>query len=378
MTGLGQTLATLARRSLDSAQSGVRGTARMVACEIAPNPGALKMLIHVPAGLLPGAPLVVVLHGCTQGGEAYAEGAGWLTLADRFGFVVLCPEQTAANNPNRCFNWFQTGDTTRDAGEAASIAAMTRKAVADNAIDPERVFVTGLSAGGAMTAAMLATYPELFAAGAVVAGLPHGAAANMSEAFGAMAKPKARESAAWGEKVRTASDYAGRWPRISIWHGTADTTVRPASADALVQQWTNVHGLTGAPHKARTPQGRVFEVWMSPSGEPLVENHRIPGLAHGTPLKTQGPDGVGTAGPFLLDVGISSSLEIALGWGIAEAEAGSKPASVTDSDGSSAHGSAAGNHRRSSQPAPDGTAPQRPNAVTSVIENALRAAGLMR
>ena len=349
----------------------------MTAGAIAPNPGALKMLIHVPTGLAPGAPLVVVLHGCTQGGEAYAEGAGWLTLADRFGFVVLCPEQTAANNPNRCFNWFQTGDTTRDAGEAASIAAMTRKAIADHAIDPDRVFVTGLSAGGAMTAAMLATYPELFAGGAVVAGLPHGAASNMSEAFGAMMNPKALDGDVWGEKVRAASDHAGPWPRISIWHGTADATVRPASADALVQQWTDVHGLTGAPHKARTPQGRVFEVWMSPSGEPLVENHRIPGLAHGTPLKTQGPDGVGTAGPFLLDVGISSSLEIAMGWGIAEVGAESRPASVTDSDVAPARRSA-GHHRRSSQTAPDGPAPQRANAVTSVIENALKAAGLMR
>ena len=377
MTGLGHTLATLARRRLDPVQAGGRGPARMVACEFAPNPGALKMLIHVPAGLAPGAPLVVVLHGCTQGGEAYAEGAGWLTLADRFGFVVLCPEQTAANNPNRCFNWFQTGDTTRDAGEAASIATMTRQAIADHAIDPDRVFVTGLSAGGAMTAVLLATYPERFAGGAVVAGLPHGAAANMSEAFVAMMNPKARDSATWGEKVRAASDHAGPWPRISIWHGTADATVRPASADALVQQWTDVHGLTGAPHKARTPQGRVFEVWMSPSGEPLVENHRIPGLAHGTPLKTQGPDGVGTAGPFLLDVGISSSLEIAMGWGIAEAEAGSRPASVTVSDVASARRDA-GHHRRSSQTAPDGPAPQRANGVTSVIENALRAAGLMR
>ena len=350
----------------------------MTAGAIAPNPGALKMLIHVPTGLAPGAPLVVVLHGCTQGGEAYAEGAGWLTLADRFGFVVLCPEQTAANNPNRCFNWFQTGDTIRDAGEAASIAAMARKAIADHAIDPDRVFVTGLSAGGAMTAAMLATYPELFAGGAVVAGLPHGAAANMSEAFGAMMNPKALDGDVWGEKVRAASDHAGPWPRISIWHGTADATVRPASADALVQQWTDVHGLGGDPQKARTPQGRVFEVWMSPSGEPLVENHRIPGLAHGTPLRTQGPDGVGTAGPFLLDVGVSSSLEIAMGWGIAQDAAGSRPVLDTGPGAAHARGSEAGHPRRSSQTTGNAPAPQRANGVSSVIENALRAAGLMR
>jgi feruloyl esterase len=318
---------------------------------------------------------VVVLHGCTQTGEAYAEGAGWLSLADQFGFVVLCPEQATGNNPNRCFNWFQAEDTTRDRGEVASIAAMTRQVIADHGIDPARVFVTGLSAGGAMTAALLASYPDLFAGGAIIAGLPFGAANTLSEAMGAMMQPRARSHSVWGDKVRHASAHTGPWPSVSVWHGEADTTVRPASADALVQQWTDVHGLTGAPQRARTPDGRVFDVWLSPTGQSLVENHRIPGLPHGTPIKTGGHAGVGTSGPFLIDIGISSSLEIAMSWGIADGVA----ASVSEPG------------PREQTPEPSRTVPRHPPAkaptrhrpssgdgVTSVIEKALRSAGLMR
>lgn len=376
MTSLGQTVAALTRRRRESARSASARNLRMTAVEVSPNPGGLRMLVHVPDGITPGAPLVVVLHGCTQTGEAYAEGAGWLSLADRFGFVVLCPEQVTANNPNRCFNWFQAEDTARGSGEVASIAAMTRQVIDDHGLDPDRVFVTGLSAGGAMTAALLASYPDLFAGGAIIAGLPFGAANTLSEAMGAMMQPKARASGVWGDKVRQASPHPGPWPSVSIWHGDADATVRPASADALIQQWTDVHGLTGAPQKARTPDGRLFDVWLSSTGQPLVENHRIPGLSHGTPVKADGPDGVGVAGPYLIDIGISSSLEIALGWGIAQGNprqpSGAAPIIQTSDTPprTAPKAQSAGSRARSPLPREEG--------IKSVIENALRAAGLMR
>lgn len=124
-----------------------------------PNPGDLRMKLFLPESLSAGAPLVVVLHGCTQTAAGYADVAGWIALASELRFAVLCPEQTRANNANLCFNWFQPGDTTRGAGEAASIHAMVQWALGAHDLDPSRVFVTGLSAGGAMTAVMLATYP---------------------------------------------------------------------------------------------------------------------------------------------------------------------------------------------------------------------------
>ena len=115
--------------------------------------------------------LVVVLHGCGQTAAGYDFGTGWSTLAKRYGFALLMPEQQGSNNANTCFNWFNQGDVARGRGEAASIRQMIARMVADQKIDLHRIYITGLSAGGAMTSAMLAVYPEVFAGGAIVAGL---------------------------------------------------------------------------------------------------------------------------------------------------------------------------------------------------------------
>src|ERR1700677_3699822 len=154
--------------------------------EFGSNPGALRARIFVPSSLTKDAPLVVVLHGCTQTAAAYDHGSGWSQLAEREGFALLFPEQQRANNPNLCFNWFVPGDIRRDGGEALSICQMIDAVLATYRLDRSRIFVTGLSAGGAMASAMLATYPELFAGGAIIAGLPHGSARSVQQAFDAM------------------------------------------------------------------------------------------------------------------------------------------------------------------------------------------------
>jgi poly(hydroxyalkanoate) depolymerase family esterase len=142
------------------------------------NPGDLRMFSFAPVNLQPGAGLVVVLHGCGQTAAGYDLGAGWSTLAKRFGFALLMPQQQPSNNAQACFNWFNPEDTTRDSGEACSIRQMIAQMVRDYKINQRRIFVTGLSAGGAMTSVMLATYPEVFAGGAVIAGLPYGVATH--------------------------------------------------------------------------------------------------------------------------------------------------------------------------------------------------------
>jgi feruloyl esterase len=283
------------------------------------NPGNLGMLTYVPQRLAASPALVVVLHGCTQTPESYNDGAGWSDLADRHGFVLLFPEQTGANNPKSCFSWFLPEDTARGSGEALSIRQMIERAVQDHGIERSRIFVTGLSAGGAMAAALLATYPELFAAGSIIAGLPYGAAKNVQEALECMFQGRTRSAREWGDLVRAASSHRGDWPRISIWHGAGDHIVKPGNATELVKQWTDLHGLSSLPGERSLVAGHWREVWRDASGREVVESFAIEGMGHGTPLAVgHGEMEGGAAGPFMLDVGLSSSHHIARFFGLLE------------------------------------------------------------
>src|SRR5262249_47456843 len=138
------------------------------------NPGNVRMFVYVPHNLARNPALVVALHGCNQSAAIYDHGSGWSTLAEELGFLLVYPEQQRANNPQGCFSWFVPGDVARDQGEVLSIRQIIQHASIKFGVDPRRVFITGLSAGGAMTSAMLATYPEVFSAGAIIAGLPYG------------------------------------------------------------------------------------------------------------------------------------------------------------------------------------------------------------
>jgi poly(hydroxyalkanoate) depolymerase family esterase len=283
--------------------------------EFGSNPGALRMFKYVPASAQ--SALVVVLHGSSQTAASYDLGAGWSTLADRYRFVLLLPQQQISNNPNNGFNWFLAGDIERGRGEALSICQMIETMIIAHRIDCRRVFITGLSAGGAMACVMLATYPELFAAGAIVAGLPFGTAANLNEALESMVRVRARSSRQWGDLVRRASRHRGPWPRVSVWHGGADAVVRPENADQIVKQWINVHGLDHEPTREEIIDGYPRRVWRDRMGNDVVESYTIAGMPHGVPLATgSGENHCGAAGPFLLDVGISSSYHIAKFWGL--------------------------------------------------------------
>jgi len=319
---LGQTISTLARyrrhwSTLLQSTAAKRAPAGMPThltelTGFGSNPGALRMFTYVPEKLGRAPALVVVLHGCTQSAASYDLGAGWSTLADRYGFVLLLPEQTSANNPKTCFNWFLPGDARRDRGEALSIRQMIEKTIGAHGIDRKRVYVTGLSAGGAMAAVMLATYPEVFAAGAIIAGLPYGTAGNVQEAFESMFQGRPRSATEWGDKVRDASRHTGPWPRVSVWHGDRDETVKPVNADALAAQWRDVHGIDGAAMET-TIDGYPRKVWRR-DGVDVIECYTITGLAHGTPLATKAHGG--KAGPFMLEAGISSSYRIAVFFGL--------------------------------------------------------------
>lgn len=288
------------------------------------NPGQLRMFKYVPAGLAPGRPLVVALHGCTQQATGYDDETGWIALADRHRFALLFPQETI--NLARCFRWFDPAHNRRDQGEALSVRQMVGKMIADHRLDSARVYVTGLSAGGAMTAVLLAAYPELFAGGAIIAGIPYRCAGNEQEAqnsCGLFGRPLAPEKdmtpRQWGDLVRAASGHRGPFPRVSLWHGSRDATVNPVDLDELMEQWTDAHGIDQTPDMERMESGHVNRRYQDGGGRVLVETWLVNGLGHGTPIHPgNGEEHCGKAGPFVLAAGICSSVHILRFWGVGQ------------------------------------------------------------
>jgi feruloyl esterase len=254
--------------------------------EFGSNPGQLAMFVYLPASVLPGAPLVVLLHGCGQTAARFVADTGWIGFAERFGTPLVLPEQSSENNRGRCFNWFRPLHVRRGFGEALSIRQMVGTAVERFAADGNRVFIAGLSAGGAMAAASLAAYPDVYAGGAIVAGLPVGAATSTTEALTRMAEAgPQRPRGGWAQQVRAAgpAGYSGPWPRVSIWHGSADDVVDPANARLLAEQWSELHQFD-AGDMSIEPNGSRRVVWGDPA-RPAVEQWTLPDMPHVWPAE---------------------------------------------------------------------------------------------
>ena len=274
------------------------------------NPGNLQMFRYVPAGLPAGRPVVVALHGCTQNATGYGTATGWTQLADRWKFTVVAAQQKSQNNANSCFNWFEPGDTRRGAGEALSIKQMVDRAKQDNGATS--AYVSGLSAGGAMTAVMLATYPDVFSGGGIVAGIPYHCATSVGAAFSCMNPGTNLTPAQWGDKVRAAFAHSGPRPKVSIWHGTADTTVRPLNGTELVEQWTDVNGTDQTPDVSDTVAGYPHRVYGG-----TVEHYSITGMNHGQPVDPgTGATQCGSTAAYMLDVNVCAAYHLARFWGI--------------------------------------------------------------
>lgn len=282
------------------------------------NPGNLRMFTYVPTGLAANRPLVVAVHGCTQSAAAYDDETGWAKWADAYQFAVVLPQQQKSNNPSTCFNWWLPGDQSRNSGEALSIKQMTDWMRTTYASDASRVFVTGLSAGGAMANVMLATYPDVFAGGAVVAGVPYKCATTAAQTTACNKGTALKTPAQWGDLVRGASSWTGPWPRVSVWHGTADATVAFVNEQEIMEQWTSVNGADQTADVSNTVGGYPHAVYNDGSGASRVETFAITGMGHGQPIDPgAGAAQCGTATGYNLDVNICASYYIASWFGIA-------------------------------------------------------------
>jgi poly(hydroxyalkanoate) depolymerase family esterase len=182
-------------------------------------------------------PLVVMLHGCNQNADDFAAGTGMNQRARNQGFFVLYPEQCPDANPNGCWNWFMPEHQRRGSGEPALLASMTRTVVQQFGIDPKKVFIAGLSAGGAMACIMAHAYPELFAAVGVHSGLPIGAASNMDEALTAMNRGDSTTDPAADEPVPKHAPITGhQHTPVIVFHGDQDSTVHHNNGEQVVKE----------------------------------------------------------------------------------------------------------------------------------------------
>jgi len=233
-------------------------------------------------------PLVVMLHGCTQTPEDFATGTGMNALAEEFGCLVAYPAQPSGANAQNCWNWFRPEDQARDHGEPALIAGLTRAILRDHPADPARVYLAGLSAGGAAAAIVAAAYPDIYSAVGVHSGLPVGSARDVPSAFAAM------RSGAPADRRKTPV------PTIAF-HGLADTTVHPANAEAVLAQALRGHpGLRKAVETGVAPGGRRFQrtSFATATGPTQAEHWQIDGAGHawagghrtGSYTDPQGPD----------------------------------------------------------------------------------------
>jgi poly(hydroxyalkanoate) depolymerase family esterase len=247
--------------------------------------GSLAYKLYIPSGYREQAlPLVVMLHGCTQSPDDFAAGTGMNALAEEHTCLVVYPAQSAAANASKCWNWFSPGNQQRGQGEPSLIAGITREVMRDHLVDPRRVYVAGLSAGGAAASIMGTTYPDLYAAIGVHSGLACGVASNLPSAFAAMQQGDAASMPR--SDMASAPEGSRRIVPTIVFHGDQDATVHPRNGDDVIAQsratTITTPELQTIVQHGRVPGGHAYSrtLHVDSSGQTILEQWVIHGAGH--------------------------------------------------------------------------------------------------
>jgi len=272
------------------APSGARGSAGEFMTDTFTNhAGARDYKLYVPShdgSERPAMPLIVMLHGCSQNPDDFAAGTRMNDLAEEHGFLVLYPAQPVNANASRCWNWFRPGDQQRDAGEPSLIAGMTLDVATRYGVDARRIFVAGLSAGGAMAVVLGAAYPELFAAVGVHSGIPYGVAHDVPSAFAAMRNASGSRGRSGIGTAANGARHGVRLPPTIVFHGDRDTTVHAENgadiAAAVADGHADAQGLHVDVQEGVAAGGRAYRrtVYRNVDNQSVVEQWLLNGAGH--------------------------------------------------------------------------------------------------
>ncbi|HJW25471.1 MAG TPA: PHB depolymerase family esterase [Rhodocyclaceae bacterium] len=247
--------------------------------------GTRSYKLYVPSGYGAGPlPLVVMLHGCTQDPDDFAAGTRMNELAEQEPCLVLYPAQAQSANGSKCWNWFKTTDQQRDQGEPSIIAGMTRQVADTFSVDRRRIYIAGLSAGGAMAVTMGINYPDLYAAVGIHSGLPHAVAKDLPSALAAMRQGGTAPAG------RQAKEFAGSQPLpVIVFHGDRDTTVHPCNGDQVITQCAACSSDPRPPadadvsvQRGQIPRGHAYTrtIYRPGSGRSVAEHWLVHGAGH--------------------------------------------------------------------------------------------------
>jgi len=274
------------------------------------NPGDLTASYFQPTKKTES--LVVFLHGCVQQGQSLAEQTGFVSLAEQHNFTLLVPQQSERNNVTSCFNWFSEQDSEKDQGEVLSIKNMILALKAQSSFD--RVFIAGLSAGGAMTSAMLVHYTELFTAGAVIAGLPYPCANNLAKAISCMRNGPSQSSIELASSAKQGNEAVEKWPRLIVITGSKDQVVHPKNSQSLALQWSALSGNSLKASKNPTADYQQT-LWQNNQGFVQVKLVEINDIGHGLSVNSSYKNRDASA-DFIYESSLDSAMNIVDFWGV--------------------------------------------------------------